>query len=206
VWYSNSSDAVAWSQPRLLNDDPPGTRVGQHYPQIAISPSGRLDVAWYDWRDDPFPVPAVGPGNVLGTFSNRGKLASVYLTSSSDGGRTWSHNLRVNDQLIDRTVGTWANNYDVVAPPAIASTRRTAIVAWSDTREATALSQSQDIVAARVTFVPARGARVTSLQAVIVGLLVGAAVAMWGAVLIMRRQAQRPSARWPALNQPAGVP
>ena len=148
----------------------------------------------------------MGPGNVLSTFSNRGKLASVYLTSSSDGGRTWTHNLRVNDQLIDRTVGTWANNYDVVAPPAIASTRRTAIVAWSDTREATALSQSQDIVAARVTFVAARGTRVTSWQAILVGLIVGAAVAMWGAVLIMRRQSRRPSARRLPLGQPAGVP
>lgn len=206
VWYSSSSDAVTWSQPRQLNDDPTGTRVGQDYPQISISPSGRLDVAWYDWRDDPFPAPTVAPGNVLGLFTDRGKLSSVYMTSSTDGGRTWTRNVRVNDQLIDRTVGTWANNYDVLAPPAIASTRSTAIVAWSDTREATAVSQSQDIVAAKVTFETVRGVRVTGWMAILVGLVIGAAAAMWAGVLVMRRQLDRPAARRPALGQPAGVP
>jgi hypothetical protein len=190
VWYSSSADGVAWTQPHQLNDDPPGTRVGQHFPKISISRSGRLDVAWYDWRDDPFPAPSVGGGNVLGLFTNRGKLASVYYTSSRDGGRTWSRNVRVNDQLIDRTVGTWANSYDVVVPPAIASTPTGAVVVWSDTRSATAVSQSQDLVAARVTVEAVRGVRVTGWHAVLIGLVGGAAAAMWAAVLLMRRQAK----------------
>jgi len=187
VWFSSSSDAVSWSQPKLLNDDPRGMRVGQHYPQVSLSPSGRIDVAWYDWRDDPFPAPAVGVGNVLGTFTSRGKVASVYLTSSRDGGRTWSANVRANDELIDRTVGTWANNYDVLAPPAIASTARGAVAAWSDTRNATALSQTQDIGVSTVTFETVTPARVTGLQAALVGILVGSGVAMWAALLIVRR-------------------
>jgi hypothetical protein len=201
VWYSTSPDAVTWSAPRQLNDDPPGTRVGQHYPQISISPGGRLDVAWYDWRDDPFPAPAVGPGNVLGLFTNRGKVASVYLTSSGDGGRTWSPNVRVNDQLIDRTVGTWANNYDVLAPPAVASTPTQALVAWSDTRHATVLSQTQDLAAAVVTFEQREAARVTGLQATLVGILVGAGVAMWVALWIVRRPG-RPATAAPSAAQP----
>ena len=187
VWYSSSPDAVTWSQPRLLNDDRRGTRVGQHYPQIALGPDGRLDVAWYDWRDDPFPAPSVGLGNVLGTFTNRGKVASVYLTSSRDGGRSWTPNVRVNDELVDRTVGTWANNYDVLAPPAIAATPRGAVVAWSDTRNATVASQSQDLAASVVSFETRDTARVTGLQAALVGVIVGCAVAMWAAVWLMRR-------------------
>jgi hypothetical protein len=187
VWFSSSSDAVSWSQPKILNDDPPGMRVGQHYPQISLSPGGRIDVAWYDWCDDPFPAPAVGTGNVLSTFTNRGKVSSVYLTSSGDGGKTWSPNVRANDELIDRTVGTWANNYDVLAPPAIASTSRGAVVAWSDTRNATVLSQSQDIAVTTVTFETVTPARVTGLQAALVGILVGSGIAMWGALLIVRR-------------------
>ncbi len=187
VWFSSSPDGVSWSQPKLLNDDPRGMRVGQHYPQLTLSPNGRIDVAWYDWRDDPFPAPSVGTGNVLGTFTNRGKVASVYLTSSRDGGKTWSPNVRANDELIDRTVGTWANNYDVLAPPAIASTSRGAVVAWSDTRNATVLSQSQDIAVATVTFETVTPARVTGLQAALVGVLVGSGIAMWGALLIVRR-------------------
>ena len=187
VWFSISTDAVSWSQPKLLNDDPRGMRVGQHYPQLSLSPGGRIDVAWYDWRDDPFPAPAVGTGNVLGTFTSRGKVSSVYLTSSSDGGRTWTPNVRANDELIDRTVGTWSNNYDVLAPPAIASTPRGAVVAWSDTRNATVLSQSQDIAVATVAFETVTPARVTGLQAALVGVLVGSGIAMWGALLIVRR-------------------
>jgi hypothetical protein len=207
VWFARSTDGVAWSAPRLLNDDPAGMRVGQHYPVMSITSGGRVDVAWYDWRDDPFPAPTVGGGNVLGTFSDRGKVASVYLTSSRDGGKTWSRNLRVNDQLIDRTVGTWANNYDVVAPPAIASTRTTAVVAWSDTRNATIVSQSQDIATAVVTFERVRPARVTSLQAAVVGVFVGLGLAMWVAVLVVRTadRPREPSRGTRRTRQPAAV-
>ncbi|HEX6596235.1 MAG TPA: hypothetical protein VF045_04835, partial [Acidimicrobiales bacterium] len=174
------------------------------YPQISMSDGGRIDVAWYDWRDDPFPAPAVGPGNVLGLFTNRGKVASVYLTSSRDGGRTWSPNVRVNDQLIDRTVGTWANNYDVLAPPAVASTSTGAIVAWSDTRHASTISQTQDIATATVTFEQPATARVTGLQATLVGALVGSGVAMWLALWIVRRPARSAGASRP--DRPVGSP
>ena len=207
VWFSSSPDGVTWSQPHQLNDDPPGTRVGQHYPQISLSPGGRVDVAWYDWRDDPFPAPSVGPGNVLGLFSNRGKVASVYLTSSRDGGRTWSPNVRVNDELIDRTIGTWANNYDVLAPPAIVSTPSAALVAWSDTRHGTTLSHSQDMATARVTFETVDAPRVTGLQAGLVGGLVGAGLAMWAALFVVRRPpaGPGPARRRAGASQPAQV-
>ncbi len=195
VWYSSSPDGVTWGQPLRLNDDAPGRRVGQHYPQLSVSPGGRLDVAWYDWRDDPFPPPSVAPGNVLGLFSNRGKVASVYLTSSADGGRTWSPNVRVNDQLVDRTIGPWGDNYDLLAPPAVASTPSAAVVAWSDTRDATVLSQAQDLVVAGVTFERTRTVRVTGLQAALVGGLLGAAAVMWGAVWASRRATLRTAAR-----------
>ncbi|MFP5319573.1 MAG: sialidase family protein [Acidimicrobiia bacterium] len=206
VWFSSSPDGVTWTAPRQLNDDPAGTRVGQHFPQISVDAGGRIDVAWYDWRDDPFPAPAVGPGNVLGLFTNRGKVASVYLTSSRDGGRTWSPNVRVNDQLIDRTVGTWANNYDVLAPPAVASTGTQALVAWSDTRHATTLSQTQDIAAAAVTFERAASARVTGLQATLVGLLVGSGVAMWVALWLVRRPSRAAATGRRSVEPPAAVP
>ncbi|MGH9278709.1 MAG: sialidase family protein [Acidimicrobiales bacterium] len=186
IWFSSSPDAVTWSPPTLLNDDPRGTRVGQHFPQLSLSPNGRIDVAWYDWRDDPFPAPTVGGGNVLSAFGNRGKVASVYLTTSRDGGRTWARNVRVNDQLIDRTVGTWANNYDVVVPPAIASLGNGALVAWSDTRNATYIDQSQDIAVATVTYGTAKAVRITGIQAALAGTMLGLGVAMWVALLIVR--------------------
>ena len=189
AYFSVSKDGETWSQPKLLNDDPRGTRTAQHYPQIAMSADGRIDVAWYDWRDDPFPPPTVGTGQTLSLFSNRGKVASVYMTSSRDGGATWTKNVKVNDVPIDRTIGSWMNNIDVMSPIAIASDNDGAIIAWSDTRNGNAISQAQDIYTSTITFgEPAAERRVTPLQAGLAGGLFGLGIAMCLAVLLFRRQ------------------
>lgn len=178
VYFSSSSDGVSWSAPMRLNDDPAGNLRGQHFPQISRSTSGRLDVAWYDWRDDPFPPSTVGNGQTLSLFSNRGQFASVYMTSSRDGGSSWTPNLRVSDELIDRTLGVWANNFDVMAPLAIASSDAGAIVAWSDTRNGNVLSQTQDIYTSTVTFGRPEIRKVTVFQAGVVGGILGAGIMM----------------------------
>jgi len=188
VYFTTSKDGITWAQPKRLNDDPTGTKVGQHYPQISMSANGRLDVAWYDWRDDPFPPSTVGNGQTLSLFSDRGKFAAVYVTSSRDAGATWTPNMRVNDVPIDRTIGSWVNNIDVMAPVAIASFNEGAVVAWSDTRNGNAVSNTQDIFASTVTFEKVKPRRVTGFQAGLVGLLLGLGVAMCLALLFTRRQ------------------
>ena len=79
----------------------------QWIPNMAVAPDGRVDIAWWDLRHD--------PGI---TFGN-----DVYYTSSSDNGTTWSKNIRVADQLIDRRVGVFGNNFDVSGPPGLAPPR-----------------------------------------------------------------------------------
>ena len=74
------------------------------------------------------------------------------MTSSRDGGATWTPNVRVNDVPIDRTIGSWINNIDVMAPVAVASLKDGAVVAWSDTRNGNAISNTQDIFTGTVTF------------------------------------------------------
>lgn len=37
----------------------------------------------------------------------------MYYVASFDNGRTWSKNLRVTDQSIDRKIGTFAQNFDL---------------------------------------------------------------------------------------------
>ena len=177
AYYTSSRDGVAWALPKRLNDDAEKTLRGQHYPQISMAPNGRLDVAWYDWRDDPFPASTVGNGQTLGLFQNRGVFVSVYMTSSRDGGATWSPNVKVNDVPIDRGIGSWANNIDVMAPVAIASSNQAAVVAWSDTRNGNAATdfaqsraanpsnQTQDIFTSTATFGKAEVRRVTGFQA-----------------------------------------
>ena len=110
------------------------------------------------------------------------------MTTSRDGGQSWTRNVKVNDTPIDRTIGSWINNIDVLAPIAIDNDDRGVIVAWSDTRNGNALSQAQDIYTATVNFGEAEAARVTSLQAGLAGGLFGLGLAMCLAVLLIRRQ------------------
>ncbi|MGI8984459.1 MAG: sialidase family protein [Acidimicrobiales bacterium] len=198
AYYASSKDGITWSDPTRLNDDPVDNKYGQHYPQLSISPNGRLDVAWYDWREDPFPPSTVGNGQTLSLFSNRGKFVSVYMTSSRDGGATWTPNVRVNDVPIDRTIGSWVNNKDVMAPLAVASFNDGAILAWSDTRNGNEISQTQDIFTSTVIFGEADVRRVTGFQAGVVGVLIGLGLAMCLAVVLSRRQ--NPPALAPAAS------
>lgn len=204
AYYSSSRDGETWAQPKRLNDDPEGTRYGQHYPQISMSPNGRLDVAWYDWREDPFPPSTVGNGQTLSLFSNRGKFVQVYMTSSRDGGATWTPNVRVSDVPIDRTIGSWINNIDLMAPVAVASFDDGAVVAWSDTRNGNAISQTQDIFTSTVIFGEAETRRVTGFQAGVVGVLVGLGLAMCLALILSRRQnPPAPAPPKPVRKEPA---
>ena len=196
AYFASSTDGTRWSEPTRLNDDPVGNKYGQHYPQMSMSSDGRIDVAWYDWRDDPFPPSTVASGQTLSLFSNRGKFASVFTTSSRDGGESWAPNVKVNDVPIDRTIGSWVNNKDVMAPVALASFNDGLIVAWSDTRNGNAISNTQDIFTSTVTFGEGAGDRVTGLQAGFVGLLLGLGLAMCLAMYLVRRQS--PPASTPA--------
>ena len=195
VYFATSNDGITWTEPKRLNDDPPETKYGQHYPQISMSANGRIDVAWYDWREDPFPPSTVGNGQILSLFSNRGKFAAVYMTSSRDGGASWTPNIRVNDVPIDRTIGSWINNADVMAPVGVASFDGGAVVAWSDTRNGNAVSNTQAIFTSTVTFGKAEIRRVTGFQAGVVGMLLGLGLAMCLALYLARRQ--KPPAAMP---------
>jgi hypothetical protein len=187
IYFATSRDGITWSDPKRLNDDPAGTKYGQHYPVMSMSKNGRIDVAWYDWREDPFPPSTVGNGQTLSLFTNRGKFAAVYMTSSRDGGATWTPNVRVNDVPIDRTIGSWINNIDVMAPVAVASFNEGAVVAWSDTRNGNTVSNTQDIFTSTVSFGSAETHRVTGFQAGVVGGLLGLGLAMCLAVYLTRR-------------------
>ncbi len=196
VFTRSSTDGKQWSEEIRLNDDALENNIGQFYPQISQSPSGRLDVAWYDFRDDLNPPPVEEDGEPLGLSSNIGVQQAVYYTSSDDDGSTWSRNVRVNDVPIDRSIGTWNNNYFVVVPISIASWDDRALVSWSDTRNGTALTGTQDIYTAAVTAV--EGTDNTSVTvrvlAVLAAALIGAGLALLGVVARLRRTRRQPTA------------
>ncbi|MDQ6846706.1 MAG: glycoside hydrolase [Candidatus Dormibacteraeota bacterium] len=194
VFYSSSSDGKRWSPAARLDDDK-GKGRDHLLPAMALAPNGRIDVVWYDYRNDPYPAPSGG---------NLGMRNDVYMTSSFDGGTTWTSNIRVNNQLIDRLKGTWNNQYFIEVPPAIASNDTWAVAAWSDTRNGDAHSQTQDFYAAPLAFdataIPAGFAGATvpgynrtdlivvGLIAGIAGLLAGAGLALLLGVRAVRRR------------------
>ena len=122
VGYVRSTDGgKTWSKPRSLADDDPKNLAAKYLPMLSVAPNGRLDVAWWDTRHDP----------------GIQRAQDVYYAYSDDDGVTWSKNIRVTDQTIDRRFGVWGNNFDQNSPPGLASTNQFAVFAWDDTRFST---------------------------------------------------------------------
>jgi hypothetical protein len=133
IRYMRSTDRGAtWSEQVELTDDDPARRFNQYWPGMSVAPNGRIDVAWHDFRDDPYYVPeGTGP---MGLGSTTQHFSNIYATYSTDGGRTWAPNVRVTDRSIYRKVGVTFNNQDIVGPVGMASTDTAAHITWSDSR------------------------------------------------------------------------
>jgi hypothetical protein len=74
---TSTNGGASWSAPVRANDD--STDTDQFMPSLAVTPAGMLGVMWYDRRNDP-------TNNVL---------VDVYMTTSVDGGRTFTPNRRI---------------------------------------------------------------------------------------------------------------
>ncbi|MBN2446732.1 MAG: hypothetical protein JXO22_08400 [Phycisphaerae bacterium] len=69
---------ATWDVTRRVNDRAMPWQRDCFIPTIDVAPDGRVDVAWYDRRDDP-----------------DGLRAAIYHTYSIDGGETWQPNVRL---------------------------------------------------------------------------------------------------------------
>ena len=130
IYSVNSTDGGStWSSPERVTDDDIGTDLGNKFvPGIAASPNGRLDAAWIDFRND-----------------NGNLLSDTYYASSTDGGTTWSKNIKVSDQPSNRHYGQFANYSDIRSNVNIASNNYAASMVWDDTRNASPSADAQDI-------------------------------------------------------------
>lgn len=126
IWFKASTDGgKTWSERKKLNDD--STDLDQYFPGISIAPNGRVDVAWHDFRNDAVYQPG-------GTLQNE-LYWDVYHSSSSDGGKTWTKNVRVSDRSMHRNEGyTLNSSYGLMGPMGVASTAGAAHFAWGDSR------------------------------------------------------------------------
>ncbi len=179
IFFRASTDGGrSWSDRIVVNDDNVGAY--QFEPGIAIAPGGRVDVAWYDFRNSP----DVG--------SSEEGVSDVYYTFSDDGGQTFAPNVRVNDRAIDRSIGVWSNNVDSRFNVGLASSAEVAYVAWQDSRNGRRDTNAEDVY---MTSVHLDGKVATGSQAagprtwltLGAGVALGMGIAMVGAVVVTRR-------------------
>jgi hypothetical protein len=79
VMFIRSSDGgKTWSDPLRINDDP-DSGAWHWFGAMSVAPNGRIDVTWYDTRND--------PANLL---------SEVTYAFSRDGGETWSKGIPVS--------------------------------------------------------------------------------------------------------------
>lgn len=173
IFYRRSTDGgKTWTEPKLLNDDDPSQMYFSGMPNIVVAPDGRLDAAWFDTRND------------VGLATN-----DVYYTTSRDNGETWTKNTRISDVSINRLIGPFAGNFDLNAPPGLASTSAYTIVGWDDTRLGDAVAETQDVFTATVQYEEvggSSGAATLALYAVI-GLVIAGTLLLGFAFWARRR-------------------
>lgn len=115
VYLTKSTDAGQnWSQSVKVNDEPPaadGNEVHQmRHPNVAVSPSGRVDVVWFDrrhWIEGRTPLVERNggtprfEGSYLCTDSHwscsEARTSDIYHAFSTDGGASFSADVRVTD-------------------------------------------------------------------------------------------------------------
>jgi len=122
---------TTWTSPVRVNDDPLGTGTDQFFPWLSVSPSGRVDVMWYDKRPDP-----------------NNYLLDVFFAFTREGAAI-SANLRVTDASSDPAVWpAFLGDYN-----GMVSTDRTAYPVWADMRNGQTSPRdfNQDIFTAAVT-------------------------------------------------------
>jgi hypothetical protein len=155
VFYRHSTDGGStWSDEKTLNDDDAAGLFVQVHPNMTVAPDGRVDVAWWDFRND------------TGNFAN-----DVYMTSSSDNGGTWTKNLRVTDQSVNRRIGPWFGNADIRQPPGLVSRNGYTLVVWDDTRNGDDLTQTQDVYGSTVQYETLGGGASSSAKYALAGVI-----------------------------------
>lgn len=149
VLMRSSDGGQSWTDPVDITDEEADREINQYKPGISVAPNGRIDVAWIDFRNDPFYTG--GDPDSMGSFTEE-QFWDVFYTYSTDGGNTWAPNMRVTDRLNDANVGVVFNNQDIRGPVAIGSTNSNAMFAWPDTRAGGPEQDVQDIYFTRARF------------------------------------------------------
>lgn len=139
--WASSNGGRSWRSVRV-NDTPERDRTAQYRPKLAVAPHGRLDVVYYDRRNDP-----------------RNVRTEVSLQSSVDGAQSFSRRLRLTERPFDPGVGFGSERGlpDMGSRLGLLSTNTHALAVWTDTRAGTRISLKQDLGSQLVVFAPPAG-------------------------------------------------
>jgi len=137
VMVARSPDGTRFAKPVRVNDTPAGDGRWQYLPEVAVTPTGRVDVVYYDRR--------AGPENVFNQVS---------LQSSADGGSTFGPRVVVSDKAFDSRIGFGSERGmpDLGSRLGLVSSEGRALAVWTDTRAGTQASNKQDLGRAVVEF------------------------------------------------------
>ena len=157
VYFQRSTDnGATWSAPQLINDNTshPGSETIQtRHPSVSVAPNGRVDIVWQDrrhWYQGP------GERNCIHTHlaCDDARLGDTYYAYSTDGGASFSPDVRVSDRSHNNDVGYdyrfgtgWA-----YGPRAVSMGESKLLIGWMDSREGSFDSDTQDIYLAKVDF------------------------------------------------------
>lgn len=121
-----SDDGATWADALRVNDD---GRAGstQYLPRLAVAPNGRVDVAYYDRREDSADI-----------YNN------AFFTYSLDAGRSFAPSAKLSRDPSHSRVGTRylirsaEGQIEFASRIALVSWNDRAVAAWTDTRNARA--------------------------------------------------------------------
>ena len=165
VW-SRAAGGAEWEGPTRVNDTPERDDSSQYLPKLAVAPSGRLDVTYYDRRSD--------PGDVMNEVS---------LQSSFDHGKSFGESIALSSEPFDSRIGYGSERDlpDLGSRLGLVADDSSASAVWTDTRAGSVDSNKQDLALARVAFPEHAGLRKAAKNALGYG---GAAIAVVGLLML----------------------
>ncbi|MGI8686128.1 MAG: sialidase family protein [Acidimicrobiales bacterium] len=184
--WTSTNWGVTFSAPRRVNDTARRDGTSQYLPKLAVAPSGRLDILYYDRRKDP-----------------KDLMNEVSLQSSTNGGGSFGPRILLSSRAFDSRVGFGGTRGmpDLGSRLGLLAGDDEVFALWSDTRRGAPEAVRQDVAVAVVDVSGASAMR-TPLR-----LLGGLAVA--GGLFLLGRQAvaaRRRPAPWAARPRPPSKP
>lgn len=135
LWVSNDAGRN-WSEPQTFGIPEGAPSDGQLLPSLSVASNSRVDIGYYDLMPD--------------------LRENTYLTSTRDGGQTFSAPRKISDIPSDTRNGPPQDfgNDSYTEGELVSSTATTAYIAWEDSRRGALGTNKLDIFATSVAFAP----------------------------------------------------